>query len=79
MVTAHENKIRIISLFQFFEKIPDEEAAVNFYEKQRWPNGIICSRCDNSYRLKIVKSKIPQPFHCGYYKKYFSVKVGTVR
>ena len=67
-----------ISLYQFLKHFPDEEAAVSFYEAQRWPNGVRCPRCDGTERVKTVASKKPQPYHCGQCRKYFSVRVGTV-
>ena len=67
-----------ISLYQFLKQIPDEDAAVAFYEKQRWANGARCPRCDSADLVKAVASKKPQPYHCGRCRKYFSVRVGTV-
>lgn len=67
-----------ISLYQFSKQFPDEDAAVEFYEKQRWTNGVRCPRCDSLQRVKSVASKKPQPYHCGQCRKYFSVRVGTV-
>ena len=71
-------KPEFISLFQFFKRFPDEQSAISFYEEQRWPNGVRCPRCDNKERVKIVVNKKPMPYHCGFCRKYFTVKVGTV-
>ena len=71
-------KAEYISLYQFNRMFPDEASAIAFYEEQRWPDGVICPRCDDGERVKAVESKKPQPYHCGACRKYFSVKVGTV-
>ena len=67
-----------ISLYQFLKQFPDEDAARNFYEAQRWPNGVRCPWCDKSDVVSPVKSKKPQPWRCRVCRKYFSVRVGTV-
>ena len=71
-------KPQYISLYQFHKLFPDENAAIAYYESQRWPNGVRCPHCDKAERVKPVKSRKPQPYHCGSCRKYFSVKVGTV-
>ncbi len=71
-------KAQYISLYQFNKLFPDENAAVAYYEAQRWANGVRCPRCDEHDSVKVVKSRKPQPYHCGKCRKYFSVKVGTV-
>lgn len=71
-------KAQYISLYQFNKLFPDEDAATVYYEAQRWPNGVRCPRCDEQDKVKVVKSKTPQPYHCGKCRKYFSVRVGTV-
>ena len=71
-------KPQYISLYQFNKLFPNEDAAVAFYEAQRWPNGARCPHCDKPDKVKPVKSRKPQPYHCGACRKYFSVKVGTV-
>ncbi|MYD24491.1 MAG: IS1595 family transposase [Gemmatimonadetes bacterium] len=67
-----------ISLYQFHKLFPDEEAAVAFYEAQRWPNGVRCPHCDKAENVKVVESRKPQPYHCTSCRKYFSVRVKSV-
>ena len=66
-----------ISLLKLFEMFPDEDAARDWLENLRWPDGQRdCPRCA-SPRTHVVKSGKPMPFRCSECKKYFSVKTGT--
>ena len=67
-----------LSSKQFDRRFPDEAAAVEFYESQRWPDGVFCPFCGGNERVKPVASKKPQPYRCAACRKYFSVRVGTV-
>ena len=66
-----------ISLPEFFRRFPDDAAAEEWFEKQRWPSKIACPRC-GSIRVSRVESRKPMPWHCKDCRKYFSVKYGTV-
>ena len=67
----------VISLRQFNERIPNEEAAIAFAEAQRWGDAPWCPLCglETVYR---VKSGKPMSHRCRGCKKYFSVRSGTV-
>ena len=65
-----------ISLVQLLEMFPDEDAAREWFEAKRWPEGVRCARCGGSLVNK-VKSRKPMPWRCSDCKKYFSVKMGT--
>ena len=64
-----------LSAFEFFELIPDEQAAIAFIEAERWPNGVVCPRCDCKHTKKIGQSK---RYNCNGCRKQFSVRTGTV-
>ena len=36
------------SAFDFFQRIPDEAAALAYLESARWPNGPVCIDCGNT-------------------------------
>lgn len=58
----------------------DEHEAIDYLESQRWPEGPVCPHCggmDKSYRLK-GKSTRPGLLKCGYCRKQFTVKIGTI-
>ena len=67
----------IISLRQFNERIPNEEAAITFAETQRWGDAPWCPLCglETVYR---VKSGKPMSHRCRGCKKYFSVRTNSV-
>ncbi len=68
---------RGISLIDLFEMFPDEDAARQWFESVRWPDGRACARC-GSVRTSEIPNAKPMPYRCKDCRSYFSVKVGTV-
>ena len=65
-----------ISIVQLMDQIfPNEAAAEEWFEGQRWPEGIACPDCD-SFRFSEVKHKTMK-YRCKDCRRYFSVKKGT--
>ncbi len=75
-MTKKEEK-DLISLRQFAKLIPDENAAIAFFEQKRWGDTPTCPRCgsESVYR---VKSGQPMSHRCRPCRKYFSVRIGTL-
>lgn len=65
-----------MSLFDLADRFPDEEAAVLWFEAQRWPDGVTCPRCESDC-VSEVESRKPMKWRCGSCRKYFSVRTGT--
>lgn len=63
------------SLIDFFKKFPDEAAAVKFFERLQWADGVKCPYCGSRH---ISNCKAPMPHRCRDCRKHFSVRVGTV-
>lgn len=70
----HRKGISIIELFQQF---PDDKTAEQWFEKQRWPDGVRhCPDCDSTHTgLTTHKS---MPYRCKECRQFFSVRKGTV-
>lgn len=66
-----------ISLYEFFQQFPNEEAARLFFEKNRWRGNISCPHC-GSMGVAECKDQIPMPFRCRDCRKHFSVRTNTV-
>jgi len=68
-----------ISLYEFFDRFPDEAAAVKYVESKRWPDGACCPRC-GSVSVSAVKGGKPMPWRCKERtcRKHFSVRTNTV-
>lgn len=64
-----------LNLISFFKDFPDEKSAVEYFEKQRWPKGVICPYCGSE---RISSCSEPMPYRCKDCRKHFSVKIGTV-
>lgn len=63
------------SLLAFFKRYPNEEAAVEYFEKLRWGDGVRCPHCGS---VHVSKCKHPMPYRCKECRKHFSVRVGTI-
>ena len=66
-----------ISLYELFQKFPDEAAAVKYVEKRRWPDGSCCPKC-GSLSVSAVKNAKPMPWRCRDCRQHYSVRTGTV-
>ena len=66
-----------ISLVEFFRRWPDDQAAEEWFEAKRWPNGVACPKC-GSINVRRIESRKPMPFRCRDCRGHFSVKYGTL-
>ena len=66
-----------IGIIELLEMFPDDDAAQEWFESIRWPDGRTCSKC-NSERTREVPNAKPMPYWCSDCRQYFSVKLGTV-
>jgi transposase-like protein len=62
------------SAFDFFSKIPSEDAARKHLTDARWPNGISCIHCGHG-QVWTVKGRIHDCKSC---RKQFTVRTGTI-
>ncbi|MCS1410887.1 MAG: hypothetical protein M2R45_04082 [Verrucomicrobia subdivision 3 bacterium] len=70
-------KPKVLSLFQFLRKFPDEAAVVAHLENRRWKGSVTCPHCDSD-RTARVKNCKPMPWRCRGCLRYFSVRTRTV-
>ncbi len=71
------DKPETISLFAFFQKFPNEEAARQYFETNRWNGEVSCPHC-GSVSVAPVKDMKPMPYRCRDCRQHFSVRTGTV-
>jgi transposase-like protein len=71
------DKPETISLYQFFQRFPNEEAARQYFERNRWGGEAHCPHC-GSLSVVEVKDHKPMPYRCRDCRKHFSVRTGTV-
>jgi transposase-like protein len=71
------DKPETVSLYQFFQQFPDEEAARGYFEQNRWAGEVSCPHC-GSLSVAPVKSLKPMPYRCRDCRQHFSVRTGTV-
>lgn len=63
------------TLIEAIRQFSDADACLNFMIELRWPNGVICPRCQALDPHFISTRKM---WRCNGCKKQFSVKVGTI-
>ena len=66
-----------ISIYQFFDAIPDEQTAIEFFERRRWNGTPTCGHC-GSLNVRETKNHKPMKYRCRSCRKHFSVRTGTV-
>ena len=66
-----------MTVMELLKRFPDDAAAEQWFEDQRWPNGErFCPDC-GSTNYQIVASRKPMPYRCRDCRQYFSVRKGT--
>jgi transposase-like protein len=70
-------KPETVSLYQYFQRFPDEAAARTYFETNRWNGEVSCPHC-GSLSVAPVKSMKPMPYRCRDCRQHFSVRTGTV-
>ena len=71
------DKPETVSLYQFFQRFPNEETARQYFETNRWAGEVSCPNC-GSLSVAPVKSMKPMPYRCRDCRQHFSVRTGTV-
>ena len=68
---------RTVSLDEFFQRFPHEEAGRLYFERNRWAGETSCPHCGRT-SVAEVKNHKPLPFRCRECRQHFSVRTGTV-
>jgi transposase-like protein len=63
------------SLYDLFEAIPDEKAAIAYFTAIRWKNGKFCPHCAHD---KVYHFGDGKTHKCAQCRQRFSIKVGTI-
>lgn len=71
------DKPETVSLYQFFQRFPNEEASRQYFEQNRWAGEVSCPHC-GSLSVAEVKNHKPMPYRCRDCRQHFSVRTGTV-
>ena len=65
-----------ITLTEFYEMFPDDEAAEKWFVSERWPNGITCPHCESD-NVQVGTTHPSSPYRCRTCRKFFSVKTDS--
>jgi len=66
-----------LSLYEFFQQFPNEDAARTYFETRRWNGSPCCLRC-GSLAVSVITTGKPMPYRCKDCRSHFSVRTGTV-
>ena len=66
-----------ISTFEFFNRYPNEQAAIDDIESRRWADGVTCPHCDGEHTTRMRKSNYHQCNNKAC-RKQFTVRTGTI-
>ena len=64
-----------MNLVELIQDFADEKKCRAYLEKLRWPDGVLCPRCESAKVYRIVKR---DQFVCDSCEYQFSVTVGTI-
>ena len=72
-----KNYCGTISTFEFFQRFPTEQAAIDAIESRRWENGVVCPYCEGEKTTRMSGSNYHQCNNkeC---RKQFTVRTGTI-
>ncbi len=70
-------KPETMSLYEFMQRFPNEESAVEFFESRRWNGKPYCPHC-GSIEVTSIPTGKPMPYRCKICRKHFSVRTVTV-
>ena len=71
-------QIHQMTIAQFEQIFPHEDACKEYLAKNRWPDGVKCPRCDNEHIYELEKAWHWQCAECSDTGYRFSVLVGTI-
>src|SRR5258705_10092548 len=64
-----------MNLVELIEQFGDEDRCRTYLEQLRWPDGVVCPRCESN---RIVKVTTRNQFSCKACSYRFSVRAGTI-
>ena len=67
-----------ISIFELFERFPDQESARVYLEKRRWNGSIACPHCGCFERITTRRGKRLGYYRCRDCSQEFTVRTGTI-
>lgn len=73
-----DKKTETISVFEFMEMFPNEEAATKYFVDKRWGSEITCPSCDHSGITTLTSENKKGYYRCKACRKDFTAKTGTV-
>ena len=68
-----------MSLVEFMDKFPTDRIAEEWFEQNRWPDGVHCPDCGSDHiHTRAEEKRRNQPHRCRDCKKDFSAKTGSI-
>ena len=67
-------KAKVLSAYEFMREFSTEKKAIEFFEKERWSNGVVCPTCKSK---RIAKRQLPY-YRCKDCRNIFTVRSKSV-
>jgi len=61
-----EKRYESLTLFEFQQQFPDDQACYHYLAGRKWPNGFICEKCGHTHHCKGKLEQTRQCTKCGY-------------
>lgn len=62
-----EKRFRSLTLMEFSEKFPNDQACMNYLASLKWPNGFLCEKCGHNKYCQGKLAQSRQCTRCGYH------------
>ncbi|MEM8940168.1 MAG: IS1595 family transposase, partial [Bacteroidota bacterium] len=61
-----EKKYQSLTLFQFQQQFPDDQACYDHLAQLKWPDGFVCEKCEHTHYCQGKLGRTRQCTQCGY-------------
>ncbi|MEM6816606.1 MAG: transposase, partial [Bacteroidota bacterium] len=61
-----EKKYQSLTLFQFQQQFPDDQACYDHLAQLKWPDGFVCEKCQHTHYCQGKLGRTRQCTQCGY-------------
>jgi transposase-like protein len=74
--TSKRTVAKVLSTYEWMQKFPDEQSAIDYLEGHLWADGLNCPYCEG--RHITPRKPLKNFYRCNGCRKDFSIRVGTI-
>ena len=68
-------RAKVLSTYELMEKFPDEQAAIDYFAKILWKDGVECPYCESK---RVSPRTVKNYYRCKDCRRDFTIRVGTI-